>query len=73
MEAVAPHSAEIPLHLGPGETGAEVASPALLADAVAFLREGYRVHGPIFRVKHRGQDCVVIAGQAANELFWQNP
>ena len=66
-------SSEIPLHLGAGETGDEGASPALLSDAVQFLKEGYRIHGPIFRVKHRGQDCVVIAGQAANELFWQNP
>ncbi len=63
----------IPMHLGPGETGDEPASPALLADGVAFLTGGYRSHGAVFRAKYRGAECVVIAGREANEFFWQNP
>ncbi|HZZ19560.1 MAG TPA: cytochrome P450 [Opitutaceae bacterium] len=63
----------IPQHLGPGESGGESASPQLLRDAVSYLVEGYRAHGPVFLTKYRGAECVVIAGQEANEFFWQNP
>ncbi|HEY5229072.1 MAG TPA: hypothetical protein VIJ19_11050, partial [Opitutaceae bacterium] len=63
----------IPLHVGPGESGEEQASPQLLGDAVSYLVEGYRRHGPVFRTRYRGAECVVIAGQEANEFFWQNP
>jgi cytochrome P450 len=65
--------APIPLHLGTGETGEEPASPQLLSDTLAYLIQGYRAHGPVFRTKFRGQDFVVIAGQPANDFFWQNP
>jgi cytochrome P450 len=73
MNQTATISDPLPLHLGPGETGEEPASPQLLADGVSFLIEGYRQHGPVFRAKYRGADCVVIAGLEANEFFWQNP
>jgi len=73
MNATATVSDPLPLHLGPGESGEEPASPQLLADGVSFLVEGYRRHGPVFRAKYRGADCVVIAGLEANEFFWQNP
>jgi cytochrome P450 len=63
----------IPQHLGPGETGEESASPQLLDNAVSYLVEGYRSRGPVFRTRYRGAECVVIAGQDANEFFWQNP
>jgi cytochrome P450 len=71
-ETELPHR-PIPLHVGRGETGDEPASPQLLSDAVSYLVEGYRIHGPVFRTKYRGSECVVIAGQEANEFFWQNP
>jgi cytochrome P450 len=73
MPSAAAVSDSLPLHLGPGESGDEPASPQLLADGVSFLVEGYRRHGPVFRAKYRRADCVVIAGQEANEFFWQNP
>jgi cytochrome P450 len=65
--------AEIPLHLGPEESGDEEMSPQLLEDPVSFFIAGYRAHGPVFRVRYRGRDWVVIAGQDANDFFWQNP
>jgi cytochrome P450 len=65
--------APIPIHLGPSETGEEPASPQLLSDTLAYLIEGYRAHGPVFRSKYRGQEFIVMAGQSANEFFWQNP
>ena len=73
MNAPATVSDPLPLHLGPDESGDEPASPQLLANGVSFLVEGYRRHGPVFRAKYRGSDCVVIAGLEANEFFWQNP
>lgn len=64
--------ATIPLHAGPGETGAEADSPQLLADPVAYFTSGYRSLGPIFRTRYRGSDWVTIAGIEANDFFWQN-
>lgn len=63
----------IPLHLGPGESGAEPTSPQLLSDPVGYFTAGYRVHGPVFRTRFRGSDWVTIAGIEANDFFWQNP
>jgi cytochrome P450 len=62
----------IPLHLGPGESGAEANSPQLLSDPIAYFTAGYRQHGPIFRTRYRGADWVTIAGIPANDFFWQN-
>jgi cytochrome P450 len=66
-------SAAIPLHSGPGETGAEADSPLLLADPVGYFTTGYRAHGAVFRTRYRGADCITIAGIEANDFFWQSP
>jgi cytochrome P450 len=65
-------TSSIPLHAGPGETGAEPDSPLLLADPVGYFTSGYRQHGAIFRTRYRGHDWVTIAGIEANDFFWQN-
>jgi hypothetical protein len=65
-------AAEIPLHLGPGESGSEFNSPQLLANPVGYFTTGYREHGKIFRTRYRGDDWVTIAGIEANDFFWQN-
>ena len=65
-------ASSIPLHAGPGETGAEPDSPQLLADPVGYFTSGYRAHGAIFRTRYRGHDWVTIAGIEANDFFWQN-
>jgi cytochrome P450 len=66
------HSAEIPRHLGPGESGSEFNSPQLLADPIGYFTEGYRTQGQVFRTRYRGDDWVTIAGIEANDFFWQN-
>jgi cytochrome P450 len=66
-------AAEIPFHLGPGETGAEFSSPQLMEDPVGYFSSGYRARGPVFRTRYRGEDWVTIAGIEANDFFWQNP
>jgi cytochrome P450 len=65
--------AEIPLHLGPGESGAEYSSTQLMADPVGYFSTGYRERGPVFRTRFRGEGWVTIAGIEANDFFWQNP
>lgn len=65
-------SAEIPLHLGPGESGTETFSPWLLSDPVGYFTAGYRAHGSTFRTRFRGSDWITIAGIEANDFFWQN-
>jgi cytochrome P450 len=67
-----PAPSPIPLHTGPGESGAEDNSPQLLSDPVAFLTSGYRAHGPVYRSRYRGSDWVTIAGIEANDFFWRN-
>ena len=64
---------EIPLHVGPGESGQESTSPMLLSDPVGYFTTGYRSLGPVFRTRYRGSDWVTIAGIEANDFFWQNP
>jgi len=64
--------AAIPLHAGPGESGAESNSPQLLADPVGYFTAGYRAHGSIFRTRYRDHDWITIAGIEANDFFWQN-
>jgi cytochrome P450 len=65
-------SPAIPIHTGPGESGAESDSPQLLGDPVGYFTSGYRTHGRIFRTRYRGFDWVTIAGIEANDFFWQN-
>jgi len=64
--------AEIPFHLGPGESGTEYSSPQLMSDPVGYFTTGYHERGPVFHTRYRGESCVTIAGIEANDFFWQN-
>lgn len=65
-------SGSLPWHLGPGESSDQPESGLLVADPVAFFREGYRRHGPVFRTRFRGATWTVIAGLEANDFAFRN-
>ena len=62
----------IPWHLGPGESSDQPESALLASDPVAFFREGYRRHGPVFLARFRGATWTVIAGMDANDFAFRN-
>lgn len=44
-------------------------SLAALRDASALMVRAYHRHGPVYRLRHLGQDAVVLAGLAANQFY----
>ena len=61
----------LPWHVGPGESSDQPESRFLIDDPIAFFREGYRRHGPVFQTRFRGATWTVIAGQEANDFSFR--